>query len=303
MSASLLYGSGLDGVLDFNSTNPYAAGAIRVGNVYTMNRDIHASSIAIRSGIVVKPNGWMIYCTGAITFYGNGKINANGNPGLANGTGGLGLVAKSWGNWYTANSGGTGGSGNGGAVVVDNNLGGLGGSGGAGEVAQIGGTSTSSVSKPLISLRGITSPWYLFSGGSNGTYEAIYKWNPGAGGGGGAGDGAVAGGGGGAGAGAIFVSSRSFVAQGTFGKQFAAMGGAGGTPVTGKCGGGGGGGGGIVIIVTSVPLPAGIVLDVSGGAGGLKSTPIVKGKLRNSPGNQTDGVAGKLGNVIVLLNN
>lgn len=256
----LWYGNGQDGSVTFDGSS-VVLGLTPAGNEYTLTRDILPTSCTINSGVLIKMNGYRIYCNGTLTN--NGTIHSNGNNATLN-------VAGS-----TTNSGNVGGApssgGNGGITFGTsvsantncfNNALGKGGNGGAG--ASAGGTT--SVNTSVGTLGGIFPAMILARNFNNGQFQTS---NGGAGGGG---DGTNAGGGGGGGGGGVYIIAFKIAGTGTI----SATGGNGGNgAVAGtNCGGGGGGAGGTVVI-TSASVSGGSVpgqtVVLTGGTGGTGS--------------------------------
>ncbi len=286
---TLAYGSGLDGALSFSVGGATQAGATRSGTIYTLARDIHASSISIADTITVSTVGYRIFCTGTTTFNGSGNISmlaldaAVGTPG-----GVVPIVAAIYG---TSGLGGNGGTTVGSAgATVSNCCGVQGGAGGNGTSGS--GAVAGAITLPAQAAGGAQAAQLYpncVSGALMGTSVAT-MWRVSTGGGGGGGDGTVGGGGGGGG-GALAVCSRNFVGIATTGTQINCKGGMGGTPAAGNRGSGGGGGGGILTIITStVALPSGVTHSVAGGLPGVKT------------GTGTNGIQGSTGILIYLVN-
>lgn len=134
-----LFGTGEDGALTYDGVATIL-GMAPSANVYTLTRDIHASSITVDAGITIKAGGYRIFCTGTITA--NGTIERNGNDGTdggdgGNATGGTAGTAGSAGSGGAALAAGTlagASAGNDGAV-------GAGGSGGSHQSPGSGGSS------------------------------------------------------------------------------------------------------------------------------------------------------------------
>jgi hypothetical protein len=281
-----VYGGGCDGALDFSGTTTPIADATYSGGIWTMTRDILASSINIATGKSIKTAGFRLFCTGTITFNGTAYIYAPSTDGGADGTAGTTPVRKMWGG--DGSAGGAGQTTNGAnATGLTGSIGGAGGNGGHGNPGNggNGGSENSSMPYYIGADPGRSIGAYYFAG-------TFYGVSPGAGGGGGGGDGAVKGGGGGGGGSALPISSKLFLGVGTSGAQLRAKGGNGGSPASGNSGGGGGGGGGAIIITTSTALPDGVTTDVSGGTGGTHT----------GAAPAADGSNGSVGNVILIIN-
>lgn len=278
-----VYGSGVDGALNFDGATTPVAGATLSGSTYTMTRDIYASSITIANGVTISTAQFRIFCTGNLGMTsGSGIIDNSGTAGAANGTAG---AAPTDGVFAAATSGGAGSTTNGGTASSNSIcLGGSGGNGGAGSSGTAGSGGTATV--PIASAGSVQAANNYISGSTGRTAKGTTNLNCGCGGGGGGGDTTNSGGGGGGAAGWIFIAAKTF--SGTLTVQ--ANGGNGGSPTVGNTGGGGGGGGGIIVIVTSV-TPS-ITTTVNGGT---------KGTHHGASG-AADGVNGSPGNVYTILN-
>ena len=276
------YGNGVDGALSFDGIATPVAGATLIGSVYTMTRDIYASSISIANGVQISNANFRIFCQGAMSIpSGSAAIDCSGGAGGATGTAGAAAAASGT---LTGNrAGGVGGTAGGGVPGTQSNscggASGAGGNGSGGSGAAGGGTVPTAINGGINALAAIPA---CLTGTLYTTYGA------GSGGGGGGGDG-TAGAGGGGGGGFILIAAKTF--SGTL--AISANGGNGGNASNGtNTGGGGGGGGGVIVITTSVALPGSVTTSVTGGTKGNKK----------AGGSGTDGVAGSAGNVYIVLN-
>lgn len=278
-----LLGSGRDGALVFDGPTNVTLAAdgtviVPAAGVYTLTRDVFASSIQLDAGAVINPAGFRIFCTGTATI--NGAIRANGGAG-GNGAAGVGGTAGAAWNGATTvynvtragaaggNAGAAGGNSTGpivvnigmpaGAAAAGANGGRWqGGGGGAGVSA--GGTGAGG-SPTLANAPGYDSLASAIAGRD----LAANRLSTGSGGGGGGSSGSGGGGGGGAAGGIVFLAARTIVGNGSI----EAKGGAGGSgQASGNTGGGAGGGGGVVVTAAS-SLAGTVTIDVSGGAGGF----------------------------------
>ena len=81
-----VFGNGSDGAVTLDGSTTYAGFSSLAGSVYTLTRDVYATSFTINSGVTLKPVGYRIFVQGTLTN--NGTIAANGNNGSAAGTAG-----------------------------------------------------------------------------------------------------------------------------------------------------------------------------------------------------------------------
>lgn len=314
------YGTGTDGVLTFDGVAAVTSSAFTTAmtltpasNVYTLTRDIYASSITISSGVTVYTAGYRIFCTGTLTN--NGTIHNNGTnaAGTVGGAGagqgtlggggagangargsGSGSTAASVTNcppppWTTSVSSSAGSpSGAGTATAGQDRFQGGGGGGGTngvnGNAAGGNGGALTVVASPatfdihnLLTGRTAASTSLLFygSGGGAGACGVV----------GGTGSDPSSGGGGGGGGG-VYVGAKAMAGTGTI----SANGGNGANGVKGDGNsfgaGGGGGGGGLVAIVYSTRSGTQTV-SASGGSGGTGS-----GGGTHTASNGASGAAG-----------
>ncbi|MFO0824982.1 MAG: hypothetical protein U0792_17985 [Gemmataceae bacterium] len=95
-----VFGDGSDGSLTYDGSTTIL-GMAPVANVYTLTRDIWASTITVNNGVTIKPAGFRIFCSGTLTN--NGTIqNDGGNGGsgtstLAGAAGTAGAANETWG--------------------------------------------------------------------------------------------------------------------------------------------------------------------------------------------------------------
>lgn len=273
-----LFGTGADGALNFDGTS-VVAGLTPSSGVYTLTRDIQATTVQCSGTGEIKASGYRILATTSSTAM---VIRANGSSGDAAGNGGAGhpagflgggtlggSSASGPGNAHTAAlptlvptsvtgnegvGGGPGNNGGDGGVGTAMRGGGGGGAGNAFSNAGEGGDITRTATSA-----GIETVWALVQGKGE---QSTTRWSYGTGGGAGAGGGGGGfGGGGGGGAGAV-VHCAPTITGGTF---EAKGGNAGAAQVGGAGGGGGGGGGGLVCLVYRVRV--GGTVTVTGGVG------------------------------------
>jgi hypothetical protein len=259
--AAGLKGDGSDSAITLDGTAA-PSGFTKAGSVYTINRDVHTTSLTVNSGVTLNAGGWRIFCQGTVTN--NGTIQANGNDAGAAGAAGAATTpagALAAGSAGGAGQTGAGSAGSAGGLAVGN--GGAGGAGGTGASGAGGTSGFPSVSgQPTTVASMLRTPQHILTGVFN--YFGVKAIAGGSGGGGGGGDGTNKGGGGGSGGGVLAVLADSFVNTGAL----SAHGGAGGAGVAGNAGGGGGGGGGLIAVYTTSAWTNSGTTDVSGGAGG-----------------------------------
>lgn len=285
-----------DGSLDFDGTlSPLGMAAS--SSVYTLTQNVVADVVTVRSGIRLKPNGYVIYArkliveSGAwISFNGNDASGATaGASFLAANTNHLGLAAGAGGNGATQAANGTS-NGSNGAGSGGNSIGGIGGAGGAAATGT-GGTGNASAALAASQFRWWRTPnaaVSMWRTPATGNTVATIQINGGGGGGGGAsnmtgGAGTVVGGGGGGAAGIVAISCGILDCRGSID----AIGGGGAAGVTtgtaaGNAGGGGGGAGGAVHVV-AFSLASTPTLRAHGGTGGAAVGTGVAG-FRGGPG-------------------
>lgn len=292
---SAFYGSGVDGALNFDGFAT-VLGMAPAANVYTLSRDIFATTIAISSGVTLKSNGFRIFAQTSLAFGSStAKITNNGTTSSTAGGGGGGGIGggvaggaiNSIGDGTNTMDGGLGGnSANTGAAGVGAawNPQGFTGAGGAGGTGAVAGGAGGAVNASPAS-----------NGGGWGLTEILSfrvlnqpvsgRFDCGTGGGGGGGGTAAAAGGGGGGGGCVFVAAPSITGAGAI----TATGGNGANGANGTVGGGGGGGGGggLIVLVTSTATAPTYTTSVAGGTGGTHGT-------GGAPVNGTAGAAGKV---------
>lgn len=116
---AIVFGTGGDGACNFDGVAT-VVGVAPSSSVYTLNRNIYCSSIAVGAGVTVDPNGYVIRDSGALTFAASSShiaflANA-GVQGAAN-SGGAGGSAKGGGTWLGQASSVAGGACCGGGAV------------------------------------------------------------------------------------------------------------------------------------------------------------------------------------------
>ena len=285
-------------------------GDVTIAVATSLTRDVFYDNLTINPGIRLNMGGRKIFVRNTLTFGDGSIISANGSDG-SNFSGAPPLAAGGAGQpGFSVGGGGTGGTGGDGAgAVTGGDKGspfpstGYSGSGGAGGNGSPGAGQTLGQAGGVIVPSPVHSPAFI---PAMQTGMSVYQTanasidfmlcGGGGGGGGGAGGGANSsngyGAGGGGGGGVALISARVIVGPtAPAGPAFIeAIGGDGGfdsTPVvTANGGGGGGGGGGTILLTSRVQLgdPGLLILDASGGAGGLAST----------AGNGTPGVSGSI---------
>jgi hypothetical protein len=284
-SVAFTFGDGSDGALHYDGTTTIL-GMAPVGGVYTLTRDINATSIIVDAAATIKPSGWRIFATG--TLSNAGSINANGNaPNLNNGG-----VAQVNTGYYTFRGygGGAGAGGVPGAPGADTPtgfvIGGSGGHGGTTATAAGGLGGVASPNAQVPSQKKVYAFW-LFGAGisSNAATPTLSGMQGGAGGGaGGPGPGPTnhAGQGGGGGGGVLFIAAHLIANTGTI----SANGGNCGAVTFSDQGIGGGGGAGGVGVFSN---------------GFTGNTPTVAGGTKGTGGvttAATDGAVGTLTQIV-----
>jgi len=263
-----MYGTGADGVVDLNGVNTFSYMS-KVGNVYTLMRDMRATDVTVRAGCTLVKR-YILYARGTLVVEATGVIHDNGastvnvSAGGATGPGtrrpeSLGVAGAAGRTTTIAGNGG---------IASSNSYGAASGSGGSSGMGQAGGAGVAAA-LPAGTLDTLRGPGYLstllLQGGT--TWAAA---NGGSGGGSGGinitlGGGESGGGGGGAPVSALFArvieNAGSITNNGGAGGNAFSM-------VAGAGGGGGGGGGGYLIIVTDSELPLGGTVTSNGGLGG-----------------------------------
>lgn len=257
---ALLFGDGSDGDLHCDGSNA-VVGMSRSSSVYTMTRDVYATSVLVDNGVTVKTDGYRLFVTGTLTNNGtihNSGISATTNTGAA--AGGRGSTA---GSQFPGGSGGntTGArsnAGNGSTTTLlptNTQRGGAGGSGSGGS----GGAVTDNTAAGAFDGT-IRNVWQALS---LHTTRSFAEFSCGTGGGGGGGNSTQPGGGGGASGEVCFIAALSIVNAGAI----EAKGGDGAAGPNTDTGGGGGGAGGILLLIYRTLAGAGTT-SVAGGTGG-----------------------------------
>lgn len=288
-----VFGDGSDGALNFDGTTTILGIAPSTG-VYTLNRDIFATTIQVGGGATtttIITNGWRIFHQGACTIAANGSVSAAGisatlgsNQHTAGGGTGSGTLGGGRsGSAGVASGSANPGTGSSGVATGSPGGGGIGSSGtGGASIGASAGTATVWLKTPEPVLATA-----LFNS------SGIGRVDGGGGGSGGGGDGTNFGGGGGGGGGVVAFLGWSLVNNGTI----TAAGGNGGTPTVvatnGGCGGGGGGAGGLVLIYTLSAVTGSGSISVAGGTGGTKVT--------NGTGTAANGSNGTIGNTVQIV--
>jgi hypothetical protein len=291
------YGFGIDGALTFDGSAT-VLGMVPSSSVYTLNRDIFATTISISTGVTIKTAGYRIFANTSLTFgsstskiTNNGTDSASSGGGGGGGTGGgaTGGGINSIGDVSNTMDGGVGGNvtlTGAAGVSASWNPQGFGGAGGAGGTATAAGGAGGGVTATPTSNGG---GWGLTEILSfrvlNQPTSGRFSCGTGGGGGGGGTGGGGNGGGGGGGGGCLFVAAPTITGAGVI-QAKGGNGANGGNGATTGGGGGGGGGGGLVVVVTSTLNAPTYTTDVSGGTGGTHGT-------GGSPANGTAGSAGR----------
>jgi hypothetical protein len=280
-----IYGDGSDGAIALDGTTSYTGFSARSGSIYTLHRDVFASSLTISAGVTVITSNCILFSQTSITN--NGTIQNNGN----NGSGSNGAGTTNLGSGFSSvGSGGGGGAGQTTAGSAASPIGyrvacGNGGNGGAGSSgaggAGVGANVTPSSGIPLWKVPSRILAGAVTSNSGSGNVAALCGSG---GGGGGGGDSTNKGGGGGGGGGLVILFSPTVINNGVI----QAIGGNGAAGVAGNSGGGGAGGGGVIAIYTQTAWTAG-------------TTSVVAGTVGAGSGTGAAGVAGTVGSVINVL--
>lgn len=273
-----LFGDSSDGSVTFDGTTGFSAFATLGGGIYTLTRDVFASSITINSGVTVNTANRRVYVAGTLTN--NGTISGNGN----NASSSSGANVGTQGSFNGGSAGGGGGTANGSAGTAATALGvGAGAAGGTGSSGHTGGAG-GTLTQAFTVAYPFRSP-IPFGAGTIRVGQTTYVIAGGTGGGGGGGDGTNSGGGGGAGGNIVGISAWAIVNNGSI----TATGGNGFTPTAGVAGGGGSGGGGM-ILTYSLTAPTG-----SG------TTSVLGGTPGSGFGGGTAGTSGAAGEVLNVV--
>jgi hypothetical protein len=267
-----VYGDGADGAVTFDGSSAYSF-ATYSSTIYTLTRDVWATTISVSSGYTVITAGYRLFATTSINAAGNIHNNGSNGSGAVAGAGGLGGFFKAGGAGAAgllAASAGAAGTAQ--ATPTANTwVGGVGGRGGQGRLNNIG------FNGGQIAPTNATNPANA-DGGSKVTSNYVnyltryvvgatnWQMTPSIGGGGGAksvtGTAATSGAGGGGG-GICFVAAPVITGSGTISANGGSGGNAAGTG--GSFGGGGGGGGGVVCVIAKTSA---ITPTATGGTGG-----------------------------------
>lgn len=266
-SAQAMYGSGADGALTLDgSASIVVSGATiaPVGGVYTLTRDVEATTITMSSTAQLRTAGFRVRCwklvgesTNRIHDDGNDASGSTNGATISGGTlqrngsqGGVGV--------------GTAANGNAGNNVTIG-VGGVGGTGGAAGVRTGGsGGTVSSMTATAGRYPGGFASLTGWAGTTGSPSAQAVSGGSGGGSGGNATGAGTSSGGGGGGAGRVYIAALEVDYAGTI----AADGGDGGAASGGgNAGGGAGGGGGEVLLVTE-QLTRTPTLSAAGGAGG-----------------------------------
>lgn len=258
-AVSANYGTGVDGAFVYDGTTTIL-GMAPSSQVYTLTRDIFATSLTVNAGVTIKAAGFKIYVAGTLlnngTIHNGGNASALGVAGAATNTGSYGVQGK---------AGGAGGVNAVGAAGTNGtaapNGAGAGGAGGAGSTNAGGAGGTAAASAATVG--GVTTLAAILQGASLGASPTAFAGGGGGGGGGGIDASAVGGGGGGSG-GCMLVAAYRLINNGSIHANGGA--GAAGSGSTAS-GGGAGGGGGYAAILTHSKSGTGTI-TAAGGAGG-----------------------------------
>ena len=118
-----VFGSGVDGAFVLDGTNTYSTYFSKSGSVYTLLKDLYATTILISTAASIKANGYRIHAKTSLTINASCAIRWNGNNGtngangpndgsdVLGGNGGSGLISGSLFGSADGVSGGHGGNG------------------------------------------------------------------------------------------------------------------------------------------------------------------------------------------------
>lgn len=303
-------------------------GDVNVTSEITLTRDMFYDNLVVESGGIINAGGYRIFGKTSVTVDSGGTIRSNGTDGGAGDNAAGPCASEQGGTAGTAPTAGTlpagvdgvagansgcatnGVAGNNGTAItkamVDWNgrAGGAGGSAtGSGGAASSGGATSSSITNFPRNAQAAFTLWEFDSTTSTSTVRFNITAGAGSGGSGGNtsscnNDGA-AGGGSGASGGVVWISTPTFLNNGTVQANGGAGGvggnGAGCTPKSGGGGGGGGGNGGVVFILAG-SYTDNATVEAAGGTGGTGGT---SGGGGNAGSN---GTTGKDGEVIIIRN-
>ena len=280
-------------------TGPYGDGSYgdaTISITTSLSADAYYENLTINAGVTLNLGGRRLFVRDTLTMGEGAIIASNGTDAVDWGGGGPPSAGGAGAIGFTVGGGGAGGQGSdsvgnadAGSDPTPNTSTGFSGAGGAGGNGAGGGsppaTSGGAAGALTTPLNG--SPAFLpamqtgFMHYQTAGVQADFMLCGGSGGGGGGSHGGASsswgyGGSGGGGGGVALVSARILVtpSSGTA-ARIEAMGGDGGADITGNVSingaGGGGGGGGTILLTTRVRVgdPGLLVLDVSGGSGGL----------------------------------
>ena len=267
------YGDSFDGAVDLDGATNYNNFSSRSGSVYTLTRNVHATTFNVQAGVTLKTAGFVVYALISFSGPATAVVQANGatTTGQSGGAGsGKDAYLAGGGNGGGGGNAGVGGTAGDSRSAALGGAGGNGGAGGGGAAAGSGGAATAPIQHWKI-------PAWAFSGhltemvAGTVTPRAFAGGAGGGGGGGGANNGGTGGvgGGGGGGAGVVWIIAREMDFSGTF--QATGGNGANGAAGTGGGDGGGGGGGGSggeVVVVCSLVTALTTAVTATAGAAG-----------------------------------
>lgn len=296
--SNFFYGDGSDGALHFDGSTTIL-GIVPSGNVYTLTKNVFASSITLDSGVTIKTSQYVICCSGTFTFNGvlnDDGTNASGTTGGAS-LGGI-LQQQTFGGFGTTAANGNFTTGGGVGGVFGGGSGGSGGS--AGVAGQPGATQSISAGGALLARTGeFWALTVLLSNTTTGFYSNIDSafsqpnrngtWT-GGGGGNGCGDGASNSGAGGGAGGIILVRAKTLAVGAA--ASVSAKGGNGSNSAGGNACGGAGGGGGVGMFQCGTY--SGTALTTAGGSPNVVLTGGTHGTGTGTGGNGGDGGTGTL---------
>lgn len=289
-----VYTDGPDGALDFDGSSTVTlfdgTTLVPASSVYTLTKDVQASSMRVRSGVRIDCAGFMVYCSGLLTFDdATAVISCNGGAasGITAGAAvsGGSIACTSTGGAAGRSTTGTGTS-PGGSVQCVGNRGGSGGAGG-GQAGGASGTRAVAANNygSWRDFSFVVARRFRFLNGA--TVTLCTGGTGGGSGGANVGTGTASSGAGGGGAGVCCVHARYVTGAGII-EATGGVGGAAAATGNGAAGGGGGGGGGYAVLVTSSTSPS-CTVRALGGTGGAGA------------GGGSTGASGNAGNTLTLV--
>lgn len=281
-------GDGSDGAVLMDGANTFAAFASKASNIYTLTRDVFATTFQVNSGVTLLAAGFRIFASVSVIVQSTGVISCNGGVGgTGTTTGGAAGVGASAGANGGGGIGGVGVAASGGVVgtAITNGIGGVGGTGGNAASGGVTGAVGGTIAAPAAGSQWRYAPRLVEQAiRVTTTYVPLLA---GSGGGSGAAGSGIGSGGGGGGGGILGIYTPTLTNNGTI----QANGGAGGSGGGANGASGGGGGGGAVFLIVGAAITNTGTIQAAGGAAGAS----VGG------GTTTAATAGSSGVVITII--